>query len=114
MTGAGMSDHEIQVLVEYGELSFNLVCNAPVGAPCRLRPPIDELRESWLDTDPDLVDGPCWAVEWIDAAGIDALKPEAGLGVWASIPVKINYDEGVSVTPTDQAQPEPAPERGTP
>lgn len=99
--GEAMSDHVIQVVADDGELRFDLVCNAPEDAWCRRRPSEyqeDQWVDEWIDTDPDLVDGPCWAVEWIDAAGLEGMRAE-GVGVWVTIPVEVSYDEGVVVVP---------------
>lgn len=100
-----MTDHQL-VLTLDPEASeaphLALVCTAAPGAPCRKRPPDD--RERWSYNDPDLVDGECWAIEWIDAAGWDDSVRTDGGGRW-SLPVDVTYDEGVIVTPIlDDAQ----------
>lgn len=99
-----MSEHAIEVVSEYGELSLKLVCHAVPGSPCRMRPPEGDDRESWSFDDPGLVPGECWAVEWQHDVGfVDGVRTtDTGTvadGVaWASIPVAIEYDECVMVS----------------
>ena len=77
-----------------------LVCTATPGSDCRKRPTDD--RETWQVDDTDLVDGECWAAEWVDAAGWDdSVRADAAPDgtPWPRIPVTVHYDEGVVVTP---------------
>lgn len=82
-----------------------LVCTAAPGSGCRKRPTDD--RERWYLDDPDLVDGDCWAVDFIDAAGWDDGvraddfdgTPWPSITQWPRIPVTVHYDEGVIVAP---------------
>ena len=73
-----------------------LVCTATPGSPCRKRPADD--RESWSYNDPDLIDGDCWAVEWVEAVGLEAMTSADGV-TWPTIPVTVEYDEGVVLAP---------------
>jgi len=91
-----MSVHKLQIVEESGEVSLKLVCSAVPGATCRRRPTDD--REEWSVDDPDLVlvDGDCWAVEWVSAVGWeDAVRMGDGTGVVVSVPVDVGYEEGV-------------------
>lgn len=97
-----MPEHEIQVVAEYGELSLRLVCHAAKGAPCRMRPPEGDDRESWSADDEDLVDGDCWALDWIAADTFaDQVRASDALNdatrIYATAPVAIGYDECVTV-----------------
>ena len=76
-----------------------LVCTATPGSDCRKRPTDD--REAWQPDDPDLIDGECWAAEWVSAAGWDdSVRPDAlSDAPWPHIPVIVHYDEGVIVAP---------------
>jgi len=98
-----MSAHAIEIIAEDYELRLRFVCHATPGADCRRRPPEGDDRESWSPDDPGLVDGECWAVEWIREAGWDdSIIADGTRGkteVWASLPVSVGYDEGVSVRP---------------
>ena len=83
-----------------------LVCTATPGSDCRKRPTDD--RETWQFDDPDLADGDCWAVDWIEAAGWDdSVRNDGDPALWPRIPVTVHYDEGVIVTP---ANPHPVPD----
>ena len=97
-------DHAVEVVSDAGELRLRLVCHAPVGSPCRRRPPEGDDREYWPDDDPDLVDAECWAVEWVSEVGWDDAISADGPEVWTSIPVGISYDEGVEVWPEQAAE----------
>ena len=90
-----MSEHTLEVVSQYGELSLRLVCHAVPGAPCRLRP---EGAAEWsADYDGEMIDSRCWAEEWQEDAGfIDGVR-NIGDGVLAEIPVSIEYDECVAV-----------------
>jgi hypothetical protein len=78
---------------------LNLICTAPPGADCRKRPA--EPRETWSLDDPDLIDGECWAVEWVDAVGWwDAVGTDhTEIG---RIPVAVEYGECVIVSPVEE------------
>ncbi|MFJ4038223.1 hypothetical protein ACIPVB_09050 [Microbacterium sp. NPDC090007] len=95
------SYHHVQLKIEGGELHRGFVCTAPEDAICRRRPAGFEegLMESWTAEQATETGWPCWAVEWVEAAGIeDAILGQED-GVLASVPVAISYDEGVSITP---------------
>ena len=79
-----------------GEVVLDLICTAAPGADCRKRP-ADPTREEWSVDDPDLIDGECWAVEWVTEGGWETVATDhAELG---RIPVAVEYDEGVLVFP---------------
>lgn len=111
-----MSEHAIEVVSEYGELSLKLVCHAVPGSPCRMRPPAGDDREYWHIDDPGLVAGECWAVEWQRDAGFVNGVRSAEPGtvadpiVWASIPVGVEYDECVIVARIPEHTTLPVPE----
>jgi len=87
-----MSEHSVEVVAEFGELNFRFVCNAPAGSPCRRRPADPDVEE-WDDTYPGeiIMDGECWAVEWVSNLGWEAIRPEHD-GTYVSIPVAISYE----------------------
>lgn len=94
--------HAIEIETRDGELGLRLRCNAPEGAVCRMRPPEENERESWSVDDDDLIPGDCWAVDWVDSVGIeDAVHVRGENRTLASVPVNVNYDEGVHVTTVD-------------
>lgn len=95
-----MSVHALQIVSNCGELSIALACRAVEGADCRMRPPIGSDRENWVVGEPGLVDGPCWALDWIEATSIqEALVFDGGGdGVVLAAEVNVSYDEGVIVT----------------
>lgn len=107
-----MAEHEIQVVADDGELSLRLVCHAAKGAPCHRRPPENDDRESWSADEEGLVDSTCWATDWIEAVGFedgvyaaDALhRPTV---TYATAPVTISYDDGVSVALAAEARTQP-------
>jgi|GEM_PF-4316503 len=104
-----MSVHALQIVSDCGELSIALVCRAVAGADCRMRPPIGDDREEWDVGDRGLVDGPCWAIEWVEATSIaDGLMFADGDGVVLAADVDVNYDEGVMVTLAAPQTPLPA------
>ena len=79
-----------------GEVVLDLICTAAPGADCRKRP-ADPTREEWPLDDPDLIDGECWAVEWVAEGGWETVATDhAEIG---RIPVAVEYDEGVLVAP---------------
>lgn len=98
--------HSIEIVAQDYELYLRLVCHAVAGAPCRRRPPADDIRETWDADDPGLVDGECWATEWIEAAGwedsVIAASTRGQRVVWGSLPVEVYYEEGVAITPTNK------------
>ena len=75
---------------------LRLVCTATPGSPCRMRPADD--REHWSYSDPDLIDGECWAVEWVEAGGMETMASADDV-TWPTIPVTVAYDEGVVLAP---------------
>lgn len=78
-----------------GEVILNLVCTAAPGASCRKRP-TDE-REEWTLDDPDLIDGQCWAAEWVQEGGWETVATDHDeIG---RVPVDVEYIEGVLVSP---------------
>ena len=81
------SYHYVQLTVDCGELHRSFVCTAPADAPCRRDDP----------------DGDCWAETWVDAVGIEDAIGARQDTVLASVPVDIEYDEGVWITPTGVA-----------
>lgn len=72
------------------EPRLRLTCSAAPGAPCRMRPADD--RETWYVGDPDLVDGDCWAVEWVEAGGWESVGWQ-GRDI-PPIPVVVDFGEG--------------------
>lgn len=92
--------HWIELDTYGGELHQKLTCTAAPGAPCRRRPR-DNDRECWNEDDPDLIDGDCWAVEWISATGWDdGTRAPEGI-TFPRIPVSVSYDECVFLEPVD-------------
>lgn len=75
---------------------LRLVCTATPGSPCRMRPADD--RETWSYNDPDLIDDECWAVEWVEGGGMETMASADGV-TWPTIPVTVEYDEGVVLAP---------------
>jgi hypothetical protein len=98
-----VAEHNIEVVAQDSELHLRFVCRAVSGAPCRRRPPAGDDRESWSADDPTLVDGSCWAVDWVEAVGLtDGIIAGDTRGVtetWGSIPVDLSYDEAVVIAP---------------
>jgi len=88
-----MSIHKLEIVADRGELRLELRCTAAKGADCRMRPTDD--RESWNVGDPGLVEGDCWAVDYIVAGGFEDSVFMQQEGVIASIPVTVAYDEAV-------------------
>ncbi len=100
-----MSEHALEVVSEYGELSLRLVCHAAKGATCRMRPASLDIEEWTVDYEGDMIDADCWAVEWQSAAGFEEGVRSEHEGAWASIPVVLGYDEGVLVHPEGERTP---------
>ncbi len=95
--------HYLTVVTDDQEPRLMLVCTAAPGAGCRKRPTdADEREWEWDLDDPDIewVDGPCFAVEWIEAEGWDdAIRCEEG-AVFPRWPVEVSYhDEGPWIAP---------------
>ena len=98
-----MSTHHLQLFAEYGEIRPRLTCTATPDALCRRRPVnVNPDQESWTDEDETTPGHECWAVEWAEADGWDAVT--AADGILSSVDVEIAYDEGVVV---DLAPPQP-------
>ncbi len=92
-----MPDHYLRIHDDYDdELRLALVCAAAPGSPCRLRPA--DGREEWTDTDTDLIDSVCWAVEWAEAGGWETIAAAEGV-TWPMIPVTVEYECGPVVAP---------------
>lgn len=92
--------HFLEVTVEESrDPRLDLVCTAEVGAACRRRPPAEDKRERWNDDDPDLIDGACWAVEFVDAYSLSDTAWCGNDATLARIPVAIDYDEGLILSP---------------
>lgn len=90
------SEHVIQVIADFSELKLEFVCNAVAGSPCRMRPADPGVEEWDSDYEGKLVSSECWAVEWVSAGGWESvIAPHAG--VYATIPVSVDYDNGVVV-----------------
>ena len=96
-----MSTHHLQLFAEDGEIRPRLTCTATPDAVCRRRP-VDTDQESWTDEDETTPGHECWAVEWAEDAGWDAVT--AADGILSSVDVEVTYDEGVVV---DLAPPQP-------
>jgi len=92
-----MSEHVIEVVAEFGELSLKFRCNAVPGSPCKRRPVDSELEEWPSDYQGEMVDADCWAAEWVSECGWESIMPNND-SVYASIPISISYDDGVIVT----------------
>lgn len=92
--------HYVTLTIESGELHRGFVCESGPDATCRKRPPgwEDGGGDSWSSSEATETGFDCWAVEWIEAAGIE----DGLLGadeILARVPVLIAYDEGVEITP---------------
>ncbi len=100
--------HYVQLTVESGELHRAFVCTAPADANCRRRPANWEDMESWSPSESDESGFPCWAVEFVNEAGIEDAVYAHPDGVLASFLVSIPYADGVEVTPVlaDQGKPQ--------
>lgn len=90
--------HFVELVINAGELHPNFRCAAPEDAPCRRRPPGDRYDAEFFTYEEATELGyQCWAVEWVEAVGIeDAIIGSDG--VLSSVPVGINYREGVEIT----------------
>lgn len=91
--------HHVQLVIEHGELRRKFVCTAPEDAPCRRRPENFEATKAGY---------PCWAVDWVEAVGIEDAILAFPDQVLASVPVEIRYSEGVEITPAVSVQGEPS------
>ena len=88
--------HYLTITSDRGEAVLGFVCTMPADAPCRRRPPgYDEYFEGWAAEEATVPGYPCWATEWVDAAGI---SDTIVYGVSASIPVDVSCDEGLCIT----------------
>ena len=91
--------HYLTITSAFGEAVLGFVCTMPADAPCRRRPPgFDEDIESWTAAEATEPGYPCWATEWVDAAGISDAVVLDTPGVFASIPVDVHYEDGVYIT----------------
>ena len=89
--------HHLEIDFGMSGPELRLVCTATPDSPCRMRPADD--RESWSYYDyPDLIDGECWAAEWVEAGGMETMASADGV-TWPTIPVTVEYDEGVVLAP---------------
>jgi len=96
-----MSEHVIQVVAEFGELNMKFVCNAVAGSPCKRRPANQDLDEWPHDYEGEMIENAeCWAAEWVSAGGWESIMPDVD-GIYASIPVTVDYDDGVIVRPVE-------------
>lgn len=106
-----MSIHELVIVADPDDdPRIELRCHAAPDAPCRRRPPDWETRDDrscWTDEEATEPGHPCWAVEWLDATGLDALCYDGPQIIdLPGVPIDISYDEcvtwSVADTPTDQ------------
>ncbi len=97
---SGQPGHFVELKIEGEKLQRGFKCTMPADAPCRRRPKDHELRESWTEEESTESGLACWAVEWVDAVGIEeAIFGGEFDGVLASVPVSIAYEECVSIEP---------------
>lgn len=91
--------HHLEIDTRGYEVHLRLICTATPGSDCRKRPTDD--RETWHPDDPGLIDGECWAVDHVLAAGWDdsVRADQLDATPWPTIPVTVHYDEGVIVAP---------------
>lgn len=111
-----MSVHELVIVADPNDdPRVELRCHAAPDAPCRRRPPDWETRDGgWTDEESTEPGHPCWAVEWLDAAGPDALRYDGPQSIdLPGVPVIITYDECVTWTPADPEATLPMPEDTT-
>ena len=87
---AADTTHHLVIDTTCGEPTLTLVCTAAKGAECRMCPPEGDDRGTWRAGDPDLIDGECWAVEWVSEGA-----------KFPRIPVEVTYDEGVWIAPVN-------------
>lgn len=90
--------HHVELKIEGGELHRGFTCTAPEDAPCRRRPK-DTLLESWSSEEATETGHQCWAVEWVEAVGIEDSIRSYPDRVLASVAVDISYEEGVNIEP---------------
>lgn len=91
--------HHVELKIEGGELHHGFTCTAPEDAPCRRRPKDHEQRESWTRDESTEIGFPCWAVDGVNAVGIEDAIIGSPDQVLARVPVTISYEEGVSIEP---------------
>lgn len=97
------STHSVTITADPdGFLHLGLECTAAPGAPCRRRP-VDRTLEEWSPDDPNIEfeDDECFAVEWVNAEGFEDAVFSEDAGVFARIPVRVSYEEGVIVAPAE-------------
>ena len=99
--------HHVELKIEGGELHHGFTCTAPEDAPCRRRPKDHEQRESWTRDEATETGFPCWAVDWVDAVGIEGAIIGYPDRVLARVPVTISYEECVSIEPITPELPGP-------
>ncbi|QEA30408.1 hypothetical protein FGL91_18755 [Microbacterium sp. CBA3102] len=90
--------HHVELKIESGELHRGFTCTAPEDAPCRSRPK-DTLLESWSSEEATETGHQCWAVEWVEAVGIEDSIRSYPDRILASVAVDISYEEGVNIEP---------------
>ncbi|MBE7953603.1 hypothetical protein ILP86_04615 [Microbacterium sp. R1] len=91
--------HHVELKIESGELHHGFTCTAPEDAPCRRRPKDHEQRDSWSCDESTEIGFPCWAVDWVNAVGIEDAIFGYPDQVLARVPVTISYEECVSIEP---------------
>lgn len=97
---SGQPGHFVELKIDGEKLQRGFKCTMPPDAPCRRRPKDHELRESWTAEESTETGFACWAVEWVDAVGIEeAIYGGEFDGVLASVQVSITYEECVSIEP---------------
>ncbi|CAN7264932.1 hypothetical protein LJR186_001202 [Microbacterium foliorum] len=91
--------HHVELKIADGELRTGFTCVAPIDAPCRKRPKDSDQRESWTVEEATETGFRCWAVEWVEAVGVDEAIVSFPDRVLASVPVLISFSEGVEIEP---------------
>lgn len=84
------------------DLEITFHCDSPPDAPCRRRPPKREDEDdNWTIVEATEPGHKCWAVEWVEDLGPhDAIEATTVLG---RIPVRLFYEDGVVLEPTEEA-----------
>lgn len=89
--------HFLNLVVEDGEPRVTFTCTATPDALCRRRPPNEDELDGWTDEQATEPGHPCWAADWYDHWGLEAITGSDG--TLASVPVHIWYEEGVHFEP---------------